>query len=92
MYINNLPNIIKPPIYASLSVDDTKLLYYFKPTESCLPLQCALDELSDWMKRWELEIAPTKCVVIRIKTLFIHISLMILNCLYTPYSRFRHNI
>ena len=66
IYINDLPNIIKPPIYASLFADDAKLLYSFKPTESCLPLQCALDELSDWMKIWELEIAPTKCVVMRI--------------------------
>ena len=66
IYINDLPNIIKPPIYASLFADDAKILYSFKPTESCLPLQCALDELSDWMKRWELEIAPTKCVVMRI--------------------------
>ena len=49
-----------------LSADYAKLLYYFKPTESGLPLHCALDELSDWMKRWELEIAPTKCIVMRI--------------------------
>ena len=65
IYINDLPNIIKPPIYASLFADDAKLLYSFKPTESWLPLQWALDELSDWMKRWELQIAPTKCVVMR---------------------------
>ena len=48
-----------------------------------LPLQCALDELSDWMKRWELELAHIKCVVMRICkiTLFIHISLIILKCI-----------
>ena len=38
IYINDLPNIIKPPIYASIFVDDAKLLYYVKPTESCLHL------------------------------------------------------
>ena len=32
IYINDLPNIIKPPIYASLFADDAKLLYSFKPT------------------------------------------------------------
>ena len=64
IYINDLPNIIKPPIYV-LSLQ-MMLLYSFKSTESCLPLQCALDETRYWMKRWELEIAPTKCVVMRI--------------------------
>ena len=54
MYIHDLPNIIKPLIYASLFADNAKLLYYFKPTESYLPLKCALDEFSEWMKRWEL--------------------------------------
>ena len=43
IYINDLPNIIKPPIYAHVFAGDAKLLYYFKPTESYLPLQCALD-------------------------------------------------
>ena len=66
IYINYLLNIIKPPIYASLFADDSKLLYSFKPIESCLPLQCALDKLNDWMKIWELELAPTKCVVMGI--------------------------
>ena len=66
IYINDVSNIIKPPIYATLFADDAKLLYSFKPTESCLPLQCAIDELSDWMKRWKLERAPTKCVVMQI--------------------------
>ena len=82
-------NIIKPPIYASLFADDAKLLYSFKPTESCLPLQCALDELSDWMKRWELEIAPTKCVVMRIGNKNPVHSYFIndFECLYTPHSR-----
>ena len=51
MYINDLPNIIKSLIYATLFADDAKLLYYFKPTESYLPLKCALDEFSDCMKR-----------------------------------------
>ena len=32
IYINDLSNIIKPHIYASLFADDAKLLYSFKPT------------------------------------------------------------
>ena len=58
--------IIKPPICASLFSDDAILIYSFKPTESWLPLKYALDELSDWMKIWELELSPTKCVIKRI--------------------------
>ena len=46
--------------------NDANILYSFKPTESCLPLQCAIYELSDWLKIWELVLAPTKCVIIRI--------------------------
>ena len=51
IYINDLLIIIKLPIYDSLLEDDVKLLYSFKPIESCLPLQCTLGELSDWMNR-----------------------------------------
>ena len=59
--------------------------YILLPTESCLPLQCAIDEICNWIKIRELEIAPTMICELVIKSLFIHISLMILNPLYKPH-------
>ena len=57
IYINDLPNIIKPP-YMLLSLQMMLSFYILLSPQK--------DELSDWMTRWELELAPTKCVVMRI--------------------------
>ena len=80
IYINDLPNSIKTHIYASLFTDDAKIVYSFKPTESYLPLQCAIDEFSDWMKislpidgNYKLLLLNVLSCELVIKTLFIHI-------------------
>ena len=70
IYINNLPDIINNSINNSLFADDTKLSFTFKSNDSSLVLQNTLDDISNWMKIWELELAPKKCVVMRVGNMF----------------------
>ena len=70
IYINDLPNIINNSINNSLFADDTKLSFSFKSNDSSLLLQNTLDDISHWIKIWELELAPKKCVVVRVGNMF----------------------
>ena len=65
IYINNLPDTITPHVLTSLFADDAKLANSFKLHETH-DMQEALHSLCKWMFDWELELAPSKCVVMRI--------------------------
>ena len=70
IYINDLPDIINNSTINSLFADDTKLSFSFKYNDSSLLLQNTLDDISNWMNIWELELAPKKCVVMRVGNMF----------------------
>ena len=69
IYINDFPDIINNSINNSLFADD-KLSFSFKYNDSSLLLQNTLDDISNWMKIWELELAPKKCVVMQVRNMF----------------------
>ena len=70
IYINDLPDIINNSINNSLFADDIKLSFSFESSDSSLLLQNILDDISNWMTIWELELAPKKCVVMRVGNMF----------------------
>ena len=65
IYINDLPDTINPHVLTSLFADDAKLDNSFK-LHVTNDMQEALNSLCKWMFDWELELAPSKCVVMRI--------------------------
>ena len=65
IYINALPDTVNPHVLTSLFADDAKLANFFKLHETN-NMQEALNSLCKWMFDWELELAPSKCVVMRI--------------------------
>ena len=63
IYIHDLPDTINPHVLTSLFAYDTKLANSFK-LHVTNDMQEALNSLCKWMFDWELELAPSKCVVI----------------------------
>ena len=62
IYINDLPDTINPHVLTSLFADDARLSNSFK-LHVTNNMQEALNSLCKWMFDWELERAPSKCVV-----------------------------
>ena len=56
---------INPHVLTSLFADDANLANSFK-LHLTNDMQEALNSLCKWMFDWELELAPSKCVVMRI--------------------------
>ena len=65
IYINDLPDTINPHVLISIFADDAKLANSFK-LQLTNNIQEAHNSLCTWMFDWELELAPSKCVVMRI--------------------------
>ena len=65
IYINDLPDTINLHVLTSLFAEDAKLANNFK-VHVTNDMQEALNNLCKWKFDWELELAPSKCVVMRI--------------------------
>ena len=65
IYINDLPDTINPHVLTSLFADDARLANSFK-LHVINDMQEVLNSLYKWMFYWELELASSKYVVMRI--------------------------
>ena len=65
IYINDLTDTINPHVLTSLFSDDAKLANSFKLHETT-NIQEDINSLCKWMIDWELELALSKCVIMRI--------------------------
>ena len=65
IYIHDLPDTINQHVLTELFADDVKLANSYK-LHVTNDMQEALNSLCEWMFDWELELTPSKCVVMRI--------------------------
>lgn len=65
IYINDLPKAISTACCV-LFADDTKIYRVVKTHSDSLLLQTALNDLSTWVKKWDLRLNTNKCAVLHL--------------------------
>ncbi|GBP28272.1 hypothetical protein EVAR_11731_1 [Eumeta japonica] len=69
-YTNDVPRPSSSGVQLALFADDTALFYGNRNRSTrftLLPLQRAIDELSQWFRKWRIEVNPDKSAAIQFK-------------------------
>ena len=65
IYINDLPDCVEKPSYNCLFADDAKMCHILQSSDD-IRIQLTLANIDKWMSTWQLELATSKCKVMRI--------------------------
>ena len=65
IYINDLPDCVVKPSYICLFSDDANIGYILQSSDD-IRIQLTLANIDKWMSTWQLELATSKCKVMRI--------------------------
>ena len=66
LFINDLPNVVKPGAKAALYADSTKIYSAVQLVPDCLAVQESLLNMDDWTQRTNMQFNTTKCKVLTV--------------------------
>ena len=90
LFINDLPDVVKPGVKAALYADDTKIYSAVQLVPDCVAVQESLFNMDDWMQYNNIQFNTTKCKVLTVthKSLwFMIILLTMLSLSVSPKKR-----
>ena len=66
LFINDLPDVVKPEVKAGLYADDTKIYSAVQLVPDCVAVQESLSNLDVWTQRNNIQFNTTKCKVLTV--------------------------
>jgi Reverse transcriptase (RNA-dependent DNA polymerase) len=66
LYINDIVDEIPYNVKCVLFADDIKVFREVKTVEDSDSLQFALNKITEWSKRWQIDISVPKCVALHL--------------------------
>ena len=66
LFINDLPDVVKPRVKAALYADDTKINSAVQLVSDCVAVQESLLTMADWTQGSNIQFNTTKCKVLTV--------------------------